>query len=191
MRAPEIIETSRLRLHRPTAGDAPEILARYASDPDVTRFVAWPRHQTIADSEFFVKFSDAEWARWPTGPYLVRSKTDGTLLGSTGLTFESQTVASTGYVFAKDAWGNGYATETVRAMIDLARTLSVQRLYAMCHSDHNASARVLEKTGFTREKILPRYVNFPNFGTPGPADVLCYALDPLQSVSASPADPRG
>lgn len=176
MRAPEKIETARLQLVRPTAADVEAIYQRYASDPDVTQYVAWPRHTTITDSEFFLKFSDHEWSRSSAGPYLVRSRADGSLLGSTGLAFESDTTASTGYVFAKDAWGKGYATEALRAMIDLARDLHVTRLYAICHTDHRASARVLEKCGFAREGILPNHITFPNLGKSGPSDVFSYAL---------------
>jgi [ribosomal protein S5]-alanine N-acetyltransferase len=167
VRAPEKLETSRLRLHRPTADDVEDIFARYASDADVTRFVAWPRHVTTVDTEFFLKFSDHEWNRSPAGPYLVRSRDDGSLLGSTGLAFEPEAVASTGYVFAKDAWGKGYATEVVNAMVELARSLS--------HVDHRASARVLEKARFEREGILPSHIRFPNLGTSNPCDVLSYA----------------
>jgi [ribosomal protein S5]-alanine N-acetyltransferase len=175
VRAPETLETSRLRLRRPTAADVEDVFARYASDADVTRFVAWPRHVTTVDTEFFLKFSDHEWSCWPAGPYLVRAREDLTLLGSTGLAFESDTVASTGYVFAKDAWGNGYATEVANAMVDLARSLAVRRLYASCHVDHNASARVLEKAGFAREGILSNHTHFPNLGVSIPCDVLSYA----------------
>src|SRR5690348_12855516 len=106
MRAPEKIETARLLLVRPTASDVEAIFQRYASDPDVTRYVAWPRHTSINDTEFFLKFSDHEWSRSSAGPYLARSRTDNSVLGCTGLAFESDTVASSGYVFAKDAWGH-------------------------------------------------------------------------------------
>jgi RimJ/RimL family protein N-acetyltransferase len=177
MRTPEKIETARLLLVRPTASDVEAIFQRYASDPDVTRYVAWPRHTSINDTEFFLKFSDHEWSRSPAGPYLARSRTDNSVLGSTGLAFESDTVASTGYVFAKDAWGHGYASEALRAIIDLARDLHVTRLYAICHTDHRASAHVLEKGGFAREGILPNYIRFPNLGESGPSDVLSYALN--------------
>jgi [ribosomal protein S5]-alanine N-acetyltransferase len=176
MRAPERIETSRLVLERPNSNDAHAIFDRYASDPEVTRYVAWPRHTSISDSELFLKFSDHEWSRWPAGPYLVRSRADGALLGSTGLGFESATVASTGYVFAKDVWGQGYASESLAAIVELARSLSVERLCAMCHTEHSASARVLEKANFRRESILGNQIQFPNLGNGGACDVFCYAL---------------
>jgi RimJ/RimL family protein N-acetyltransferase len=56
----------------------------------------------------------------------------GTLNVYASLAFETATRASTGYVFAVDAWGMGYATECVVAMKELAVRLSVRRLYAGC-----------------------------------------------------------
>jgi ribosomal-protein-alanine N-acetyltransferase len=175
VKAPESIETPRLLLRRPRAADASAIFERFASDREVTRFVGWPAHTSVDDARAFVEFSDAEWLRWPAGPYLVISRSDDTLLGSTGLAFETPYRASTGYVLARDSWGCGYATEALRAMVELARRTRVVRLYAICHIDHRASAHVLEKGGFTREAILGRFVEFPNLLPGDPCDVLCYA----------------
>jgi [ribosomal protein S5]-alanine N-acetyltransferase len=173
--APEHVQTDRMTLRRPLAPDARAIFERYAADPEVTRYLAWPRHRSITDSDVFVGFSDGEWQRWGCGPYLAFSRDTGELLGSTGLAFESRNVASTGYVFARDAWGHGYATESLHAMIDLAQTMGIGRLYAICHVEHHASRRVMEKCGLTREGVLPRHTVFPNLG-PGACDVLCYSI---------------
>lgn len=173
---PESIETERLVLRRPGNADAPQMFERFTSDPDVTRFVGWPRHDYVADTEAFLAFSDAEWERWPAGPYLVFTRRDRVLLGSSGFSFETPQRAATGYVFARDAWGKGYATEALRAMADLAPRLGVIRLYALCHTDHRASWRVLEKCGFVREGILRRYAEFPNLNPGQPEDVCCYAM---------------
>lgn len=174
--APERVETSRLLLRRPLLSDVEAIFERYAADPDVTKFLGWPRHRSIEDTRAFLAFSEMEWERWPAGPYLICSRSDGELLGGTGLGFETPQRASTGYVLAQSAWGQGYATEALRAMVDLARGTGVRRLYALCHPDHRASWRVLEKGGFTREGILRSYAEFPNL-TPGQlSDVLCYSV---------------
>jgi ribosomal-protein-alanine N-acetyltransferase len=161
-KAPERLETDRLVLRRPAASDAGAIFARYAADRDVVRFVGWPAHRSLADTCSFLDWCDSQWDRWPAGPYLVHSRGDDTLLGSTGLAFETSYRAATGYVFAKDVWGQGYATEARRAMVDVARGVGVRRLYALCHINHRASWRVLEKCGFDREGILRRYSEFPN-----------------------------
>jgi ribosomal-protein-alanine N-acetyltransferase len=176
VKAPERLETARLTLRRPRHADAELIFARYAGDVEVTRWLGWPRHGAVDASRGFVDFSDGDWERWPAGPYLVESRESGALLGSTGLGFETAYRASTGYVFAKDAWGHGYATEALGAIVGVAREAGVVRLYALCHVGHPASARVMERCGFVREGVLRRYAPFPNLGTTGPCDVLCYAL---------------
>ena len=173
--APERFETDRLVVRRPTADDCPAMFERYAGDPEVVRYVGWPRHRSVADARTFLTLSDAAWREWPAGPYLLLSRKDGTLLGGTGLDFETPARASTGYVLARDAWGCGIATEALLAMVALAGRLGVLRLHAYCHTDHEPSRRVLEKGGFECEGILRRYHVFPNLEGAPVCDVWCYA----------------
>lgn len=173
-----LIETERLLLRPPRQNDAAAIFERYASDPEVTRYLGWPRHESVQDTRAFVGFSVAEWARWGVGPVVVIDRESGTLLGSSGLVMERADLAATGYVFARDAWGKGYATESLRAMIALAAEFKVVRLYALCHVDHQASWHVLEKCGFKREGVLPHHSVFPNLSSE-PLDVLSYARSPV------------
>jgi len=176
MKGPMEIETARLILSAPTVNDAESLFDRYAGDPDVTRYVGWPKHRTIADTREFLAFSAAAWARWPAGPYLIRARSGGWLLGSTGLAFQRSDEAMTGYVLAKDAWGHGYATEALQAMVMLSRSLGLRRIYALCHPQHRSSWRVLEKCGFSRDKSWSRQVEFPNMVPGVLQDVLCYEL---------------
>lgn len=171
------IETHRLLLRRPRSDDLIAIFRRYAGDPEVTRFMSWPRHRSLADTEAFLAFSNSEWQRWPVGPYLIFSGDGGLLLGATGLNFSTSSLAETGYVLARDAWGQGYATEALRAMVGIAPEVGVQRLFAHIHTQHRTSARVLEKCGFILEGSLSHSTKFPNLTTDQPTDVLCYALD--------------
>jgi ribosomal-protein-alanine N-acetyltransferase len=187
VKAPPTVSTARLVLSKPASRDAEAIFERYASDRDVTRFLGWPRHQSIADTRAFLTFSADQWKRWPAGPYLIRSRGDGRLLGSTGFGFEAPDQAATGYVLATDAWGKGYATETLTAIVDLARQVGVRRLHALCHPEHRASWRVLEKCGFVRDHDWSRQVEFPNLVPGVPQEVACYQM--LLEVRAS-ARPR-
>src|SRR5687768_609496 len=164
------IETARLVLRRPVAEDVQEIFERYAADPEVTRYLSWPRHTSLADTRAFIEHSDAEWAKSPSGPLLMFSRADGTLIGGTGLGFEDPHSAATGYVLARSEWGKGYATEALAAMVDLAQSLGIRRLSAICHVDHRPSWHVMEKCGFEREGILKAHTVFPNL-SPEPADV--------------------
>jgi RimJ/RimL family protein N-acetyltransferase len=173
MRCPERIETARLVLRRPRAEDARAIFERYASDRDATRYMAWPIHRTVGDTQGFLTVSDAEWAGWPGGPYVVETRSDGRLVGGTGFAFETPDRAATGYIFAREEWGKGYATETLSALVDVAATVGVRELCAVCHVDHRPSRHVLEKCGFRREGRLPRHTDFPNLRV-GPCDVFSY-----------------
>jgi len=173
MKGPRTIETERLLMRKPAGVDAQLIFERYASDPDVTRYMSWPMHRTVADTRAFLAWSDSDWEQWPAGSYLVFSR-DGALLGGTGLTFKTPVFAITGYVFARDAWGHGYATEALGAMVELARELGVRRLEAECHVEHRASAHVMEKCGFACEGVLREHTEFPNLAPGVRLDVLCY-----------------
>jgi len=101
----------------------------------------------------------------PAGPYLIERLGDHELLGGTGLAFETPTVAATGYVLAQDAWGHGYASEALAAVVVVARNQRVRRLYALCHPNYQASIRVLEKCGFVLEGLLAGFADFPNLGS--------------------------
>ncbi|MDB6100191.1 MAG: family N-acetyltransferase [Gammaproteobacteria bacterium] len=175
MSAPERVETDRLVLRKPTVADIGAIYARYASDPKVTRFLSWPRHNVIDDTRAFIRFSETEWQGWPAGPYLIEARDTGILLGGTGLGFETAQRAATGYVLAQDAWGRGYATEALHAIVGIAASVAVRRLQALCHPEHAASRRVLEKCGFACEATLRQYAQFPNLRPGEPSDVLCYS----------------
>jgi ribosomal-protein-alanine N-acetyltransferase len=159
LKAPERIETARLVLRKPILADAEAMFSRYASVPQVTRFMSWPTHQSVNDTLAFLHFSNAAWEKWPAGPYLIES--GEILLGSTGFGFETPESAETGYVLAVDAWGQGYATEALQAVVVVARELGV-RLHAHVHPENVRSARVLQKCGFTQDAQAARFVRFPN-----------------------------
>ena len=90
MKGPEHIETSRLVLRRPVAADAGAIYTRYSSDTEVTKYVGWPRRQSIEQTKAFLAFSEAEWNRWSVGSYLIERQGDRELLGGTGLALKRQ-----------------------------------------------------------------------------------------------------
>ena len=174
MKAPPLVETARLVLSAPVAADADIVFQRYASDDDVTKYLGWPRHRTVADTQKFLAFSAFQWEREGAGPYLIWGRSDGQLLGSTGLGLEPGGQAITGYVLATDAWGKGYATEALTAMVDVATDIGITRLYALCHPQHRASWRVLEKCGFDLDRSWNRPMEFPNLAAGLTQDVLCY-----------------
>lgn len=173
--APEVFETARLLLRPPRRADAEAIFARYASDPEVTRHLSFATHRSLDDTAAFLDYSEVRWAQWPAGPYLAFTREELVLLGGTGLRFETPHRAEVGYALARDAWGVGYATEILGAMVELGSRVGVWRLHAYTHPEQAASQRVLEKCGFELEGTLRRHSVFPNLEPDAPQDVLVYA----------------
>ena len=169
-----IITTQRLQLRRPVLSDAQQILDSYASDTKVTRYLSWPRHTGLADTQAFIAFSDQEWETWQIGPLLVELIDSKKIIGSTGLSLETPYRASTGYVFGQDFWGQGFAAEALTAVMDIAHSMNLWRVSALCHWEHINSAKVLEKCAFTLEASLRRHTVFPNLHAGEPQDVLLY-----------------
>ena len=63
--------------------------------------------------------------------------------------------ASLGYCLRETAWGNGYATEAARALLQWSfDALDLNRVQAEADTRNAASARVLEKLGFVLEGTL-------------------------------------
>ena len=64
-----------------------------------------------------------------------------------------------GYWLGEPYWGRGIATRAVRALIDYAFAhFDLMRLYATVFEWNPASARVLEKAGFTYEARIGKSV---------------------------------
>ena len=99
----------------------------------------------------------------------------GEAVGSCGLRRKpgGEDEADIGYELAPRLWGQGYATEAARAMVDFGfRELGLHRISSWCIADNAASARVLEKDGFTLEGRLRQNERFK--GRRG--DTLLYGL---------------
>ena len=171
---PETLTTERLTLRRPRAADAAAVFTGFASDSQVTRWLSWPRHRSLDDTHAFVRWSDQVWTEHEVGPYLIIDHS-GHVVGSTGLDLETPSRAATGYVLSRSMWGRGLATEVVAAIAELADSVGVVRLYALCHPDNVASANVLAKNDFVREGLLRRHTVFPNLNPRLPQDVECWA----------------
>lgn len=83
---------------------------------------------------------------------------DGAAVG--GIAFRVQTdvervSAELGYWLGEKYWGRGIATTAVRAVTEHALTThALHRVFALPFAHNRASARVLEKAGFTLEGVL-------------------------------------
>ena len=170
--APEFLTTERLVLRRPLFADAEDI-HEYASDPQVTRFMAWRTHTDLQEAIQFIK-TCSEW--WNSGEefcWVITTKPNGRAIGAVGCRPKGREV-DFGYVLNREAWGNGFATEASRTVAAWAQRLSgIQRVYATCDAENHASIRVLEKTGLSLERVLRKHMIRPNISQE-PRDTCVY-----------------
>lgn len=147
--------TQRLMLRPGWIEDAPE-LARAMGHHEVVRNLSrapWP--YTLGDAESFLSRPANAGVN-----FLICALEDGVsrIVGSVGYGRLGNEPAELGYWITPDAWGRGYATEAGRAVIDIARTMGVERLSAGHFADNPASGRVLRKLGFhATGRTVPRY----------------------------------
>ncbi|NKB34962.1 MAG: GNAT family N-acetyltransferase [Pseudomonadales bacterium] len=174
------ITTDRLTLRPPNLADAETIFSQYVSDAEVTRYLGWPRHTELTQTQAFIEFSIEKWEQDQIGPYIILDKLTDTVIGGTGLELTEPGIASTGYVLARDSWGRGYATEALRAMVELARNRPIDTVFALCHPEHAASIRVLEKCDFHFDARLAGFIEFPNLQSRAASDALKFVLSTKQ-----------
>ena len=111
---PEEFQSERLKMRRFIEGDESWIY-EYASDPEVTRYMDWPTHTDIADTLAYLRMIEDTWSKGTEYAWAVTIRADSMPVGAIGCGEVSHAV-SFGYVFGRQAWGHGYATEASRAL---------------------------------------------------------------------------
>jgi RimJ/RimL family protein N-acetyltransferase len=173
-RGPATLATKRLVLRRPTVDDAEAIFTGYAQDPEVSRYTTWAPHRRIEDTREFLHACHEGWSRGTVLSWIITRRDDGRPIGTTDIRLDGHR-GEIGYVLARSAWRQGYATEAANAVVAWALSQpELHRVWAVCDVENTASGRVLEKAGMTREACLRAWAAMPAF--PAPRDVWCYAV---------------
>jgi RimJ/RimL family protein N-acetyltransferase len=93
-------------------------------------------------------------------PYVIEDTADGTVLGGVTLRHfdPMRHTVEVGYWLFAHARGRGIATRAVRAVVREAFASGLWRVEACVRVGNDASDRVLERAGFTREGVKRRYL---------------------------------
>ncbi|GMK41256.1 acetyltransferase [Paenibacillus sp. CCS19] len=89
--------------------------------------------------------------------FAIRSKTTGAFVGWCGVgTLDfSAPDKELYYLIGREYWGNGYAAEAASALIDYAfEVIGIDKLYAKADPRNAASVRIIEKLGFSFDRVL-------------------------------------
>ncbi len=159
------IPTSRLVL-RDFVADDWAIVRDYQSDPEYNRFYPWSERseaEARAFVQMFINFQTEQPRR--KFQFAITLLPGGRLIGSCGIRrkADNEWEADMGYELAPQYWGNGYATEAARAVVDFGfKKLKLHRVSALCVAGNDRSAKVLERLGFRLEGWLKQDDYFKN-----------------------------
>lgn len=154
-----ILETERLSLREMNDGDF-EDLCQMLQD-------------TVVMTAYEHAFEDEEARRWLEnqkrryredgfGLWAVLLKETGEMIGQCGLTWQcvgENSVLEIGYLFKKDFWHKGYATEAATVCKQYAfEVLDIDEVYSIIRDTNIASQAVAKRNGMTlKGKIVKHY----------------------------------
>ncbi|MGH8233196.1 MAG: GNAT family N-acetyltransferase [Rhodanobacteraceae bacterium] len=152
--AAPVIETARLRLRAHRAADLPGCHAIW-SDPDVVRHIGGHPSNVEESWRRMLNYAGL-WSLLGFGYWVIEEKRDSGYIGEVGFADFGRDMQPSlrgmlecGWVLARSAHGNGFATEAVAA-IEAWREKRFPERHAVCiiAPENRASLRVAEKTGF-------------------------------------------
>lgn len=158
-----ILTTERLLLREFVESDWEAVLA-YQQDPLYLRYNEWTSRSAEEVRQFIQMFLNHQ-KQVPRikFQFAITLKSTGKLIGNCGVRRDSPEAreADMGYELDSNYWGNGYATEAARAVLDFGFShMKVERVSAWCVTDNIGSARVLEKIGMHIERRMREHQYF-------------------------------
>ena len=187
----ENLKTKRLVLRQFRSTDAPRI-HYLVNDKQVaysTHYIPYPYPEGAAEA-WLAEHAELERCGRAVVFAVCQQLTEGSeevpeLIGTVGVAIaDLDHQAEIGYWFGRDYWGNGFCTEAAVAVLDYGfEKLGLHRIFAQHIARNRASARVLEKTGFSKEGVLRQHAR--KWGVF--EDVVCYGMlssDPRPSCES-------
>lgn len=167
-----LLQTERLVLRAFDPNDAVDVYA-FAQSETVGRMAGFVPHKSLEDSRRMVSQFIASGEVWA-----IVEKRTGRVIGFISLHKDSARFTANarklGYTLGEEYWGQGFATETCRALLHYAFEELNCPVVSVSHFPFNQkSRRVIKKLGFTYEGVMRHAHDLPDGSV---ADLVCYSL---------------
>lgn len=153
-----VMTTDRLNLRKMTTGDV-ENLMKIFSDSEAMRF--YPSIMNEEETLQWINRTLGNYEKLGVGFWIVEDKTTGKFLGQCGIIpqeFDGVRVMEIAYLFVRQEWGKGYATEAAKACKEYGfRGMGLCKMYSFIDANHTASARVAARNGMNIEKTITKW----------------------------------
>ena len=170
------LETERLILRKIKIEDAPVAYKNWCNSDIVDKYVLWTKHSseetTIEQYEKWIEeYNDEKTFRW-----IVELKENHDLIGTIDVSkrFIKHGSCEIGYCYSDKYWNNGYATESLKAVMKfLFEECEADIINAEFMNNNPASGKVMEKSGMKFEGTLrSRVIDKNNIRN----DLVCYSI---------------
>lgn len=148
-----IAETERLLLRRYKKEDLQDLF-EYLSDEEVVEYEPY-RPMTLHETE-----ENLKWRIETDEMIAVELRDTHKMIGNVYLGKRESEALEIGFVFNRHYWGQGYAAESCKALIEQAFSSGIHRIYAECDPQNERSWKLLEALGFQREAHFRKNVYF-------------------------------
>ena len=144
-----VLETERLILRRRLHRDVPRMIQAF-QDEEIRRYLGGhPPKDGATLTQLVRRRTPTEWTVTLRGEdlYIGECTINRVVDGYLG---------ELGYLFLRDYWGQGYAAEAARAVLEYAAgKLRLGRMFACIDAANGRSVRLAERLGFERVAFLP------------------------------------
>lgn len=150
----QTIETARLILRRAVCEDAVPMFRNWASEPEVTKYLTWPTHESLTVSETVIGSWLAEYEKDNYYQWMIVLKELGEPIGSISVVRQNDRVeeAEIGYCIGSRWWHKGITTEALTAvMAYLFTEVGMNRVSARHDPNNPHSGGVMRKCGMKYE----------------------------------------
>jgi RimJ/RimL family protein N-acetyltransferase len=150
-----VLETERLILRRFRVDDA-EFVLKLVNEPSFLRYIGDKKIRSIEDArQYLLSGPVASYERHGFGLCPVELRETHTPIGMCGLLKrEELPEPDIGFALLPEFWNKGFAFEAAAAVLQDARErLGIERILAITSLDNEASIKLLERLGFTFQKI--------------------------------------
>lgn len=162
---PTLVSTSELGeiTLRPLREEDIDAIFQACQDPSISAFTRVPYPYDREMAEDFVRGCDISYRNHQGVVFAI--EVDGRFAGTIGLhgIQLSDHCAEVGYWIEKSHRGKGLCTAAVRSLLDFSlNIMEFRRIEGMADFNNEASQRVMERAGMTRDALLRNRVTKPN-----------------------------
>jgi ribosomal-protein-alanine N-acetyltransferase len=150
----QTIETDRLILRRALYEDAAPMFRNWASDPEVTKYLTWPAHESVEVSRWVLDSWIQEYEKANFYQWMIVLKELDEPVGSISVVRQREDIgeAEIGYCIGRNWWRKGIVSEALAAVIGyLFAEVGMNRVSARHDPNNPNSGAVMRKCGMQYE----------------------------------------